>query len=467
MLTNYLQVMTSIATFKLKLPIEFQSTINTAGSPVQTMTYSMDCFLSNLFLFEIQYARMIWQIIMPFVYISFFFTCYLLAIKLKFTSYNKSVITTTIIYMYIYLQTSLVGGFAQIISYRNISGYQWIQANVAQRFDTNYHYQWILKFCTPMIIILFIVIPSYFLHGLSSNSKNLDKNYVKLQWGYLYNEYTKQAYFWELIKIAQKQLMMICLIYYDDYVILKATMIALIIGIYLELSLKYKPYNCNNLNMLDCQIMNVCLATILLASGIYVSEQTNVFEVKIPYFVLITIINVFITYILISKIVVEYLKKAGLNIERIEKIKQTIRKLLPFLNQIPFISKLLQDRREQRKRIVQLYTKLKQFLLPQAKEIIAFKASKLKQDSQRNLEQQILSNQLSLNHAKDQEFLFRESMKQSSLNTSKHILESTVADKINLKRNEQWRVKYGLNQKKLTQTQITSKDKIIKDNEEQ
>lgn len=45
--------------------------------------------------------------------------------------------------------------------------------------------------------------------------------------------------------------MMICLIYYDDNIILKATMIALIIGVYLELSLKYKPYNRNYLNKLD------------------------------------------------------------------------------------------------------------------------------------------------------------------------------------------------------------------------
>lgn len=66
--------------------------------------------------------------------------------------------------------------------------------------------------------------------------------------------------------------MIIFLTYYDDSVIIKATIISLIIGVYLELSLKYKPYNLNNLNKLDYYSTNVCLASIALAVGIYVSE---------------------------------------------------------------------------------------------------------------------------------------------------------------------------------------------------
>ncbi|CAD8207432.1 unnamed protein product [Paramecium octaurelia] len=211
------------------------------------MTYSLDCFLSHVFTFEIQYARMVWQIIMPFLYITFFLLCYLLAVKFKNITYNRSVKTTTLIYMYIYLQPSLIGGFVQLISYREISGYRWVQSNVSQRFDTPYHVRWMIEFCLPMLLVLAILIPIYFFQGLYNNSHQLDEKKVRLQWGYLYNEYTKTAYFWEVIKILQKELMIIFLTYYDDSVIIKATIISLIIGVYLELSLKYKPYNLNNL----------------------------------------------------------------------------------------------------------------------------------------------------------------------------------------------------------------------------
>ncbi|CAD8115617.1 unnamed protein product [Paramecium sonneborni] len=111
------------------------------GSPIQSMTYSLDCFLSEIFNIEIEYARIIWQIIMPSIYITFFYQWYLILVFQKQTTFNKCVIATTLIYMYIYLQPSIIGGLVQLISYRQISGYKWIQSNVTSRYDTIKHGQ--------------------------------------------------------------------------------------------------------------------------------------------------------------------------------------------------------------------------------------------------------------------------------------------------------------------------------------
>jgi len=89
-----------------------------------------------------------------------------------------------------------------------------------------------LKLCFPMLFAFAIFVPIYFFFGLYSNFKKLDEKKVRLQWGYLYNEYTKSAYFWEVIKIAQKELMIISLTYYEDRIIIKATIILLITGVY-------------------------------------------------------------------------------------------------------------------------------------------------------------------------------------------------------------------------------------------
>lgn len=106
---------------------------------------------------------------MPFIYISTFFLIYFIGTKLKFLVFNKSVITTTLIYMYIYLQPSLVGGLIELLSYREISGYKWISANVAYRYDSINHLEWMLKFCLPMLLILALLIPMFFFYGLYSN----------------------------------------------------------------------------------------------------------------------------------------------------------------------------------------------------------------------------------------------------------------------------------------------------------
>ncbi|CAD8199971.1 unnamed protein product [Paramecium octaurelia] len=101
--------------------------------------------------------------------------------------------------------TKLINGLIELISYRVISGIRWINANVSQRYDTTSHKQWMFKFCLPLILLISILIPCYFFFGLYSNKNSLERRRVRLNWGYLYNEYKVQVYFWELIKIIQKE----------------------------------------------------------------------------------------------------------------------------------------------------------------------------------------------------------------------------------------------------------------------
>ncbi|CAD8213410.1 unnamed protein product [Paramecium pentaurelia] len=472
MLTNYLQIISQIATFQLKFPSGFQSTINTVGSPIQSMIYSLDCFLSHIFTFEIQYGRMIWQIIIPFIYIIFFFLCYYFAVKFKFATFNRSVITTTLIYMYIYLHPSLIGGFVQLISYREISGYKWIQSNVSQRFDTPDHEKWMIRLCLPMLVVLAIIIPISFFYNLYSNSHQLNDKKVRLQWGYLYNEYTKTAYFWEVIKISQKELMIIFLTYYEDSIILKATLISLILGVYLELSLKYKPYNLNSLNKLDQYSTNVCLASIALAIGIYVSEQSNQQEIQIPYVIIISSLNLHITYKLISKILVEYLKEKISNIdENLDKLRQFIRNTLPFLNNIAFMRRILADRSKQRNRVALLYNKLKQFLLPQAKQIIIFKNYQLQIARQKYSKQNIATLPLSLGSpvlAKESNQLIKTSILDSSLHYSKNTITTFVIEKIKQNRVDQMaEIFHNQIQRSQKATPNLQSEKYIKDDSEE
>ena len=64
---------------------------------------------------------MIWALFMPLFYITIFLALYAIAIVLNKTKYNISVISTTLIYMYIYLQPNLVGGLISLLSFRLIS----------------------------------------------------------------------------------------------------------------------------------------------------------------------------------------------------------------------------------------------------------------------------------------------------------------------------------------------------------
>ena len=102
-----------------------------------------------------------------------------------------------------------------------------------------------------MLIISGFLIPIVLYLKMSKYKYKLNDTYVLRLYGYLYNEYSKAAYYWELIKICQKELMIIFLTFYEDIIIIKGTIIFIIIFCYDLFSKRYKPYKRVDLNRLD------------------------------------------------------------------------------------------------------------------------------------------------------------------------------------------------------------------------
>lgn len=65
--------------------------------------------------------------------------------------------------------------------------------------------------------------------------------------------------------------MIIFLTYYAENIVIKASIITLLLVIYLEFNLRYKPYTLHHLNKLDYYSTNVCIKSMILAIGIYIA----------------------------------------------------------------------------------------------------------------------------------------------------------------------------------------------------
>jgi len=74
----------------------------------------------------------------------------------------------------------------------------------------------------------------------------------------LYNEYKTGAFFWEIVKIVEKELVIIFLSYYDDNIIQKGTLVLLVVYLYSELNYRFRPYKMSTLNNLDAHSAKVC-----------------------------------------------------------------------------------------------------------------------------------------------------------------------------------------------------------------
>ena len=82
------------------------------------MSYSLDCFMIKITDIDIVYFRMIWSMLMPFVYILIYLFAYLVALIFNKTTYNFGTISTCLLYLYSYIQPNFIGGLTSLLAYR-------------------------------------------------------------------------------------------------------------------------------------------------------------------------------------------------------------------------------------------------------------------------------------------------------------------------------------------------------------
>ncbi|CAD8101522.1 unnamed protein product [Paramecium sonneborni] len=379
--TNYLQIISTISTFQLQIPVGLTSVIKNVGNPIESLAYSLDCFLVNITDIQIIYFRIIWCLIITSSYLIVIFSFIAITIVTKLIKFNFSFISTSLIYLFIFLQPNLIGITISLLSSRIISDEQWIQGNVAYRYDTIQHSKWAITFCLPLLITFGFVLPAFLWYGLYKNKDHLDFSLVRKRWGYLYNEYRIHVYFWETFKIMQKEIIIIVLAYYDDLVPIKASLIFLVLFGYSFIAIKQKPYMTGQLNLIDTQSTVICAISIILASSIYTAKQQQLNEIIWPFYIIITLLNTYYMLRMIILILFAYFHKLH---DKIDILKEFISKQLPIVQSNPSFKKLFDTHKNQQLRIKQNFAKLRDYLIPQAHLMIEFKKLKLIQPSSTN-----------------------------------------------------------------------------------
>ncbi|KAM3147887.1 hypothetical protein pb186bvf_000215 [Paramecium bursaria] len=347
---NYILILGTITTFQLDIPGTFGFILTNVSNPLQAMSYSLDCFMIKITDIDIVYFRMIWSMLMPFVYILIYLFAYLVALIFNKTTYNFGTISTCLLYLYSYIQPNFIGGLTSLLAYRQISSINWISSNVSYQYSTQNHYNWIIQFILPTIIVYGLLIPLFFTLRLLTNKRAILYSITfRKTWGYLYNEYQTNAYFWEIIKLSFRQFIITFLTIYDDFVLIKGSLIFLMLLIYDRISEIYRPYSTRMMNQLDSKSNLVCASSIIIALIIYlISQQNQVSLMIFGYFLL-----GFINFYFISYIFIQILRAYFYQYDQVlDKFKRILKTKLPKLEQYhPFIKYLLQETHEKNLRL--------------------------------------------------------------------------------------------------------------------
>jgi hypothetical protein len=99
------------------------------------------------------------------------------------------------------------------------------------------------------------------------------------------------AYYWEFVKIFQKELMIIVLTYYQDQYIIKGILVFFLIFGYGMLALKTSPYMSKVLNFLDLESTFVCAVSLCGIVLIYECGKEGLTYLAVIFYLIIGIIN--------------------------------------------------------------------------------------------------------------------------------------------------------------------------------
>ncbi|KAL4465241.1 hypothetical protein ABPG74_001955 [Tetrahymena malaccensis] len=241
------------------------------GTPVDFIKFSADC--RNVFTQESlphAYGRIIWSQILSASYFLFMFIIYyFLFIVQYFKRFEWSLITTGIIFIFLFLQPNIISELVQIISCRNIGGTQYLMADITLKCYTLEYYSYIFILFLPLFLIWAIVIPLIGIIILKRKVRILNYCTVRLSYGLLYSEYKNQKYYWEFIKVNLKLVIILISSFFSQQIQFKNSLCTMILFCYLMLSILKAPYINVNFNHIDqylCITLIICVQLNLLVN---------------------------------------------------------------------------------------------------------------------------------------------------------------------------------------------------------
>ncbi|KAL4502459.1 hypothetical protein ABPG72_012046 [Tetrahymena utriculariae] len=310
----YMQILTAL----VKFDIIFENSLKIAKfvpvylfSPIISMEFWFDCVLSNIDIgVSIQYMRLIWSLVLYLMIFVLSMIIYIIFAAIVYRNYKyEQKIYVTIkyfsmhfcifawIYFFYIMQHSLLQNFMKILSCKQIANKEYIVGQLNRVCNDYEHSMWEILFVIPVFTLVGYVIPLCLFYHIHLNQENLYKptkiSFIR-KYGFLYFEYKPKYWFWELLKLQLRTLLVIFLNAYEEDVKKKGCFVLVILIIYSLLAQKNQPYSLPQMNNLDkrSSIISAFLIWLaLISSNNSDKGQTDFFLTIMAITIIIFIIN--------------------------------------------------------------------------------------------------------------------------------------------------------------------------------
>ncbi|CAD8121702.1 unnamed protein product [Paramecium sonneborni] len=348
---NYLWIFSVIFTFNINFQFQF-TLIDTTSNSFYFMAYNLDCYLSNQGIHLI-YMRIFIILQLILIQLSIVIVASIIYTKFKKLKIDYSILSTTLLYLFIFNYGGLIKMLCSIVSNRKISNMNYIQGDVSLYFGTQNHIFWIIYLIVPGLFLFGCLIPFALL--LLMHIKRHQFDLIKFR--------KHIAIFGNLLKLLQKLQLYQLLLIFETNILLKASLVGFSLLVYQILAGNTKPYNLSKFNILDLRTGQICSLSIFLATMKYVSEEINNQFLSVTLSIILIILCLQLSIPFIKDILQVYYQKFK---------SPCITFLLCLINQIKqnsmfsiYLNHLLQQWKLKENRVKFIYSKIRSNLLHQ------------------------------------------------------------------------------------------------------
>ena len=217
-MTNYVQIVTSAASFNLTFPRSIQSffdTVKTVGESAKVFL-SLDCFITDFGMVQAtdttEYFKALITALLPLFFLLLtviFWFIMKFILRHNWKKMRNNMVLTMVICMFM-VHPTITGMAAGLFNcYEIDEGETWLYKELSLKCWNNEHKMWALGLGIPMLIAWVAGLPFVGFLLVRHNKAKLDDQDVIFKYRFLYQGYKTTSYYWEFINIFRKVAMVL------------------------------------------------------------------------------------------------------------------------------------------------------------------------------------------------------------------------------------------------------------------
>ncbi|KAL4476099.1 hypothetical protein ABPG74_009832 [Tetrahymena malaccensis] len=279
-LINYIQIScVMIASQPNIFPDILEILPNFMNDPNQQISISVNCLVNQSFTqqYSAVHTTQVLQAILPIIILAISIFLVLVLKMLKVLRIKKFHIYTLINLIFVFFQPNQINFFSKQLTCTQIGSQFYVSSDLTIQCGDEKYIQFTKRLAIPLIIA-WSFCPLIILFYLSKRSKNLQTCFTIFYFGYYYQEYKDQYYFWEFIRTYIRVIIVVTFTLTSQSQLLSFQITLFILFLYIMASLYLLPTKNNHLQKFDL----LCYLVLAINSTLSTfNQQLNYFSISI------------------------------------------------------------------------------------------------------------------------------------------------------------------------------------------